>query len=457
MKAWVFFIFLLLSQHAFSDYAEAQGGFVTPINLSVLQPTGRWQLFFGNYGTGTGTQTLSVYNPDSPSSSASRYVSLIGTSGNYWVSDSPTPSFSNLSSPNLTYFDEKFGLSDNSQSPGIFNDTYNFSLVQPYGPNGSLWISGPAVFFRGRNSSNGTTDSAYVQGVFQSGADFVFLVPLSNSSFENGSSYNFVFILPYFGPGGNASTQFYLFSNLSQAVIPPPPPGGNAPPVPYRWNYSDGRLGIFTVPHALVQLVNPQGRTISDNADSGGTVFFSVLGGTYYLIISASGYSPIEATLRLPESKRIIVPILKQPQSNLTPIISLGSGRTILCIGSDCYEAAGGTVFPVDEIQCTGELCKYVGPDINEFMRKYNFLQAPSLTVHKQQGAGAAPNPLVNFSLLFAGMGNELSQALGAGSQRGQAAERAGVAAVVLVALVSSVAGFYLWTMRRPPPKFGHD
>lgn len=439
----LFFIFSF--SIAFASSVPAEGGNVTPLVLNFTSASSRWVVFFGNSTSTLGSQSLAIPNPDVESG---RLISLIATNSYYWVSDSPSPIFT-LSPANLSALDAKYGLAGGESSGELFNETYNFTLLEPYGQGGALWAEGSAVFFEGVNSSGSPVPDAYRQGVFQSGSDFLFIVPLYNASLGNGTSYQYVFALPYDTSG--SSQVFYLYSTLSNATLPPPPVdtgGGALKPVPFRWSYDEGGLAIFTVPHALILIQNAQHRAINDNADIYGKALFRLLPGTYRATIIASGYleANVEITL-VPITATLPSPPLASPE------IDFSANGTVqrVCFEGECYVRTGGSLTPLDEISCSGGLCKFIGDDFIEFVTRNDFQKEPTIDARDTSGR---PSQFAGVPEFMSSVGSELSSFVrsgGAGRSNGP------YIAVFMIVIFVSLASVYVWRSGLPKHRGGHD
>lgn len=427
------------------------GGYVTPLNVSIMQPTGKWQIFYGN-STEDYLPSWEVNISNSSGQPYSTNISLGKTVLNYWASDSPAPTFANLQPANLTQFDSQYGLVSHHSASFLFNETVTFNISDPYGPSGSYSITGPTVYFQGLDPNGSFTDRAYVQALFQSGNDFLFLVPVANGvSLENRTNYSFIFILPYYVDQNGTLRQFHLFSTYSNV----PPPSGYLSPVPYRWSYDQVGLSIYTVPYALVQLRNSAGYTISDSADNKGFVRFSVLPGTYTIILTASSYSQVEESITLNAiSEPIVKPTPENATANATTVNFSVSGNATLCSGGECYvRSAELGSLPLNELDCTGSFCVYSGENVSEFIKKYDFQPSPAtLTVAQQQAA----RPPVPTGDLFAGIGRELSSALGGATVGGTKVNPAIVLIFAFVAAAGIVTIFGRFLLPKNP-RMGHD
>lgn len=431
-------VFLLSMAHSAND-APSFGGNVTPLNLNMTSTSSKWVVFFGNSSSALGSSSLSVPNPDNESG---RLVSLIDTNSYYWISDGSSISFSNLSSADLNALDAKYSLGGAEASSNLFNETKNFTLLQPYGPGGAYWITGPSVFYPGFVGAN-HSDSAYSQGVFQSGSNIVFLVPLSSATLENGTGYQYVFALPYDSNGSNQV--FYLFSTLTNA---PPSGGGSYQQVPFRWSYDENGLLILTVPRALITIKNSKFSSISDNADSSGRALFRLFPGTYWVTVSASGYNRAEAEITLHAiSRRLNLSV--QPEANLT--YTSKAGTQTVCFNGECFTRTGGDLVNISEISCTGGICKFVGDDFTEFIAKYRFKKEPTLKVSQPQTP--RESPYLGIQEFFARLGRQLSGSIG-GLEFG-GGQYIGAFVVVILALLA--AAFMLNPLSMQKPKAGHD
>jgi len=183
-----FFLFIYFLVAVFADSAnsvDSFGGNITQVNISFLQTTDRWIVYYG-FSSGS---SLSPIN----TSSNTTLLNLANTYLYYLITDQPSIPSGEYLTPSLAEVDEYFNLSGYSSSSYIFDNTSNFSILV----NGNLQtFELPALFFSGKNSDNSTNPYAFKSGIIKKGEKFLFVVLANRSLAEDGNYYDFIFALP---------------------------------------------------------------------------------------------------------------------------------------------------------------------------------------------------------------------------------------------------------------------
>ena len=406
---------------------ESFGGNITQVNISFLQTTDKWNVYYGISGG-------SYYNFINTTSNSS----LLNLSNTYLyyliVDDSSIPSGS-YSVPNLTEVDEYFNLSGYSSSSYIFDSLWNFSILV----DGNLQIFElPALFFSGKDSNNSTDPYAFKSGIIKKGEKFLFVVLVNRSLADDGNYYDFMFALPT-KPDGLLFSVFSVQSpKVEQAAVQQP-----QKTLSVGWSYDGKKLMLSSAAYTNILLTREDGISYSIITDASGVGYLFVEPGfKYYLLATKPGYKNFESVLYIPKPI-VIENITNQQVQNQTFIVSeenntktevievkiisdkeektiyLGAGgssglegKILICFENDCYfsdEIEKENLDQIRELSCIGNLCKLEGLNKIEFVRKYKLKQVEIKARASQQ----KQDFVLDLGSAFGTIGYRLSQSIG--------------------------------------------
>lgn len=425
-RAWATLLILLAFCAGLqADSASAHGGNISQIGLTISGYTDRWHLFYGNTSNTSNTNATLLLNSSvaNDSSDSSRLLTLSSTYKIYLISDSPNPFNGTLMSPNQTAFDDKYGLPSNNSVSLVFNDSSSFAIYNTATGSLSANLTLPTLYLAG-----GSDPMAFSEGLAQvnGSSSFVFVVPIANTSGFDNRTFDFEFALPYVLL---SSSTFYVFSVLSPstaaASTASSSSGGTGASQPPSSQLSfDGRtLTIRTAPGASVVLHDSLGKVYNFVADAGGIVRAALPSGTRYtLTISSGGGLSSLDSIFLPSP--VYVPPPAQPAaapgqsggtSPATPAVTVD--RTPegirLCSGGECYIQPSGSwgVEPLTELSCSGSICRFVGTNTSEFVKRQGFTPV-GVSITPGLAVAVAPSP-ANIARALQSIGTYLSAQFG--------------------------------------------
>lgn|GEM_PF-5851718 len=426
-----FFLFIYFLVAVFADSAnsvDSFGGNITQVNISFLQTTDRWIVYYG-FSSGS---SLSPIN----TSSNTTLLNLANTYLYYLITDQPSIPSGEYLTPSLAEVDEYFNLSGYSSSSYIFDNTSNFSILV----NGNLQtFELPALFFSGKNSDNSTNPYAFKSGIIKKGEKFLFVVLANRSLAEDGNYYDFIFALPT-NPEG---LTYSVFSVQQPTTKSEQQSTETQKDLFVSWSYDGQKLLLNSLASTNILLTREDGVSYSiiTDAKGEGSIFVEP-GFKYYLSASKSGYKSFQTVLYIPKPL-IIQNITTEQTKNQTFIVSeenqtkievvevkiisdkeektmyLGAGgsdaikegKILICFENDCYfsdEIEKENLEQIRELSCLGNLCKLEGINKIEFIKKYDLksIELKSKPAQKQDF-------VLDLSSAFGNMGYRLSQTIG--------------------------------------------
>ncbi|MCX8163289.1 MAG: hypothetical protein N3D10_01910 [Candidatus Micrarchaeota archaeon] len=410
-------IFLFFISFSFSDSLEAFGGKITPANLSFIQTTPHWQIF---YGTAANT---TIKNFLSSSENFSIFISLpSNTSLYYLISDSATLE-GNYSIPNYEELNSHFELLGNSRFEYVFDNFSNFSIyVGQKLENFTL----PTLFLAGLNENNTQNNFSFRVGVIKKGEAYAFVVPIARAKALDGNYYDYIFALPTKAEGRN----YYVFTFLppldtqqqTQRLLKS---------LSISWIFDGEKLSIFSEPFANILIYDELGSLRTGVSDQNGVYIFNARPGSkYYIKIRKDGFREAEAVLYIPvpqiikniSQEKEEAPVIKPEQTleqekleisgQQNIYIESSGGKISICFEKDCYLtdfSSEEELQKLAELNCVGQFCSLVGISKAEFINKYQFRAVQS----KISQPKSESNFVLDYVSFFQNLGFELSKSLG--------------------------------------------
>lgn len=412
---FLFFIFLL--NISFCEFVEAFGGNITPVNLSILQTTPWWQIFYGN------ASNIQLTNFTSSNQSSS-FISLSSNTTDYYlISDSPIIE-GNFSIPTFEELDEHFGLFGHSSFQYIFDNTSKFFLNS--GKNIEEFVL-PTLFLAGLTENGSINNFSFREGIIKKGNSYVFVVPINRSKALDGNYYDYIFALPTKLEG----ITYYVFLNVISKDKEIDSAGSIIDFVPLSWSYDGQKLTIFTKPNSQIIVFDELGSLVQGTSNNDGFYVLDVIPGSkYYIKVKKEGYRDSELVLYIPlpqiiqniSEEQKEAPVIKPEQvleeelkieGEQKVYIQTSGGSVIsICFDKECYSttfASTQEIEKLSELSCIGQFCKLVGISKTEFINKYNlkFVESKIPTQQNQS------NFLLDYNKFFESLGYELSRSLG--------------------------------------------
>ncbi|MFN3909735.1 MAG: hypothetical protein ACK4J0_00690 [Candidatus Anstonellaceae archaeon] len=425
MKNFLFFWFIFsifFFTLTLADSITSSGGNITPVNLSILQTTDRWQVFYGK------TNLSNINNLSTSYNLPSLNIDLPSTSSYYLISDSSSLD-GDYSVPSLDEVDSYFNLSGYSSSNYIFNNESNFSL---YVGSTLTTFSLPTLYLAGKNEDNSTNPYAFRSGIIKKGSAFVFVIPISNSKGLDGQSYNFMFALPTKLEG----ITYYIFTNMISETSTAQQPSSSLSTLSLSWVYDGKILTISSLPEVNILLYDELGGLYSGTTNNNGILSFSLPAGfKYYLTAKKVGYKQLDLIFYIPKPTIIENISKEEPESQkiLQPQEQIGeeelkiSGpQTIFIQGSggdggisicfqvgDCYStkfASREEIERLTEVNCISSFCTLTGFSKSDFISKYQLKKTEPIFFSPKTNQSIVP---FDYGLFFQNIGYELSKSLG--------------------------------------------